>query len=230
MLELNELIEPWKGNKMARKIRKYVGAWALLSSLLVAGGDVAVAPVAPVESETSCLYVGGGVAARSLYADKIDWTSDAILGQDKVGDLLAIAGCRLHKYLAIEGRIGKSFFERDYSDSWYASVFLKPIYDVTEDFSVYGLLGYGYIHAEKYNGRVPAHPSEIGDTIVSTGSFQWGLGASYDINEKWTLFADYVWMLHDKSIPPQRLYWYDAPGKWNKLSIESINVGVLYHF
>ncbi|ADV46982.1 outer membrane protein [Nitratifractor salsuginis] len=215
---------------MQKKIRKYVGGWVVLSSLLLAGGDVAPVPVVPVENGTSCLYIGGGVGARSLYADKLDWGFDTILGQDKVADLFAVAGCRFHKYLAIEGRIGKSFFERDYSDSWYASIFLKPIYDVTNDFSVYGLLGYGYTHAEKYDGHVPAPANEIGDTIVSTGSFQWGLGASYDINEKWTLFADYVWMLHNKSIPPQKLYNYDPPKRWHKLSIDNINIGLLYHF
>jgi len=212
-----------------KKILIAAAVAAVLGSSAEAGGDIV--PVVPVASSgQSCWYVGVGGSARSLYGGDLDWTSDSTAGQDKVGDLFAVAGCRFHKYLAVEGRVGKSFFDLDYSDSWYASIFLKPIYDVTEDFSVYGLLGYGYIKAEYEDGDVPGPADKIGDTIVSTGSFQWGLGASYDINEDWTIFADYVWMLNDKSMSPRKLYHYDAPGRWDHLSIDSINVGVLYHF
>jgi hypothetical protein len=37
-------------------------------------------------------------------------------------------------------------------------------------------------------------------------------------------------LMHKQSIPAQKLYYYDAPKRWNHISDDSINVGVTYRF
>jgi len=205
---------------------------ALLGSGVQAGGDIAPV-VVPVPLESGChngFYVGAGLSDQRTYSKDSDWFDDSILGQDKTIPLIGVLGYQFNCYLALEGRVGKSLFEEDYADVLTYSIFLKPQYPVTEDFSVYGLIGYGVVRVKGTDGHVPA--ANVGKTIVDTGSFQWGFGMQYDITDEWSIFLDYTSLMKDKSISPQPLYNYDASAgrTWDKISDDSINVGVLYHF
>jgi len=216
---------------MKKSIRAIAAALVLSGIAAQAGGDI-VPVVDPVPVENGCrdgFYVGGAVAIQRMYAGNKSWSAYE-LGQDKTVPLVGILGYKFNCYLAVEGRISQTVYEEDYADILTYSIFLKPMYPVTEDFNVYALIGYGVVDAKKTDGQTPAPSNEIGDTIVNKGSFQWGFGLSYDINEKWSLFADYTRLMNKQSIPPQKLYYYDAPNAWDHISDDSINVGVTYRF
>lgn len=211
---------------MKKTIRSMVVA-GILSSALFAGGNVA--PVAPVAVADVCyhgFYVGGGGSIQRTYSIDKDW-SKYVATQDKTNPIFGLIGYQFNCYLSVEGRISQSVYEEDYADVLTYSFFLKPQYPVTEDFTVYALLGYGVVRVKGTDGNTPA--ANVGKTIVDKGSFQWGFGMSYDVTESWSLFVDYTSLMKDKSITPQRLYYYD-PKKYDKLSDDAINVGVIYHF
>ena len=213
-----------------------MGTKAILTSMIVAGslyagGDIVpVAPVAPVANECGTgFYVGAGAAIQRMYAGKSSWTAYED-GQDKTVPLLGILGYKFNCYLAVEGRVSQTVYEEDYADILTYSIFIKPMYPVTEDINVYALIGYGVVDAEYTDGRAPAPKNLIGQTIVDKGAFQWGFGASYDITDSWSIFADYTMLMHKQSVSPRKLYYYDTPNRWDQISDDSINVGVTYSF
>jgi opacity protein-like surface antigen len=205
-------------------------AAAVMGSSLYGGGDIV--PVAPVPADNGCrdgFYVGGAVAIQRTYADDSDWFN-YVEGQDKTVPIVGILGYKFNCYLAVEGRVSQSVLEEDYGDVLTYSIFLKPMYPVTESLNVYALIGYGVVDAEYTDGNTPAPANRIGQTIVDIGSFQWGLGLDYAINENWSVFLDYTRLMNEKSVSPRPLYNYDSPTQWKHISDDSINIGVLYHF
>ena len=195
-----------------------------------AGGDIT--PVAAAPAENGCAtnwYVGAGAAIQRTYAGNSSW-SGYELGQDKTLPVLGILGYRFNCYFAVEGRVAQSVMEEDYADVLTYSIFLKPMYPVSEDFTVYGLLGYGVVRVEGTDGNTPA--ANVGKTIVDKGNFQWGFGMAYDLTENWSLFVDYTMLMHKASIDPQPLYDYDVGDgrNWDQLSDDAINMGVTYRF
>lgn len=192
-----------------KKLMLSVAAAGVLSTGCFAGGDIVPVPV-----EEYSWYVGGAGAIMSTYADKLDWFN-VTAGQDRTGGIVALVGYEFNPYIAIEGRFNYGAFTGDISKNCQASIFLKPMYPVTEDFTVYGLLGYGYVNIDGNHG----YPNWL-----DKGSFEWGLGLSYDLDEEWTIFADYDWLLHDEQANAS----FD--GKGTNLSHEAITIGALYHF
>jgi opacity protein-like surface antigen len=208
--------------------KRVAGIFLALTFGLEAGGDIVPTPPAPADH--SGFYAGGALTIQRTFAGDSDWVDDSVLGQDKTGAITALAGYRFNRYFAVEGRIGQSVFAEDYADVLSYSLFLKPMYPVTEEFTVYALLGYGVVRVKGEDGDIPA--ANVGKTIVDKGSFQWGFGLGYDLSERWTLFLDYTKLMNKKSIDPQPLYDYDeTDGRtWDRLSDDTLNLGVIYHF
>jgi len=112
------------------------------------------------------------------------------------------------------------------------SLFLKPQYPVTENLTVYALLGFGLVQVDGTDGDEPAHPTEIGQEILDDTSFQWGVGASYAINENFSIFVDYTKLADDADVSTWT-YWYEANlvnDKYDKLSSQDLTVGIIYKF
>ena len=185
---------------------------AVIGGSLQAGGDIA--PVVPMPADDSGFYVGGGLAAVSTYGDDLSWF-DETSGQDRTGALVGIVGYQFNRYVAVEGRAGFGVITGDFSENYNVSLFVKPMYPVTDAFTVYGLLGYGWVNIDGYHG----YPD-----IASTGSFQWGLGAGYKLDDNWELFADYTWLLHNEDAD------HPLPDGSRDVSHEMFTVGALYHF
>jgi len=179
-----------------KKITLSLGVLVAISSLGFAGGDIApVEPVvmAPVimDSNDQGVYVGIGVSAVSARDTSfgIDFTS-VKFGQDRLGNVNFILGYNLNKYLAVEGRYSTTFTDEDLVEMDSLSLFVKPQYPLSEDFSVYALLGYGSVEMDGVGvakGRVDVDDSD----------FQWGLGTSYAIGENYTIFLDYTSLASD---------------------------------
>lgn len=180
------------------------------------------------EGDNSHFYAGVGITYNRVYSDEYDWFDDNKLTQDEVGGVSLVLGYEYNENIAIEGRIVKSFMEEDYADLTIYSLFLKPQYPITEEFKIYGLLGFGNVNVEGTNGDVPAASEVISHRILNESSFQWGFGISYAIMEGAELFLDFTESISDGDID-SRLYNYD-PLTYDKLTVDGITFGIMYQF
>jgi len=220
-----------------------VGAIMAICSTGFAGGDIAatkdvepavVVPVVTPEEEAGSFYVGAGMVYNRTYSTDSAWFDNA-LTQDETLGLTGILGYNFNQYMAVEGRISKSFWERDYADITTYSIFLKPQYPITEDISVYGLLGFGKSYVEGSEGdssHYSAWPNKIGKEIMDETGFQWGFGLNYAFTKHLSLFADYTSTAKDAKIS-SRLYDYNGVADnttYTELSTDGITVGLTYNF
>jgi len=210
--------------------------WAVIaiSSLGFAGGDMkdvepAVVPVIPiVEEDDSNWYAGLALAYNQTYSTDYGFFDDGVETQDETLKLVGQVGYNFNEYIAVEGRIGKSIAEEDYAEVTTYSLFLKPQYPISEDFTIYGLLGFGLVQVDGTDGDEPAHPDVVGEEILDDTSFQWGFGLNYMVNEDFSLFIDYTKLADDADID-STLYGYD-PVVYDELSSQDLTVGVNYKF
>ena len=218
-----------------------------MSTFAMAGGDiepvmepVVEAPivVAPVVNDDSGFYIGGAYSQVNEegeflvndgfeYFEEWDFEQDAIMFQ---------AGYKINKYIAIEGRywIGMGDSEESYIDGFYdgpdkivmggdersgysdfdaLGIYVKPMFPVTEQIDIYGLLGYADFTID-YDGDE-----------WSENGFSWGLGASFDITNNLSVFADYV-VLYDDS---ETEYEGEDKLEWSE-KIDTWNFGLTYKF
>ena len=141
-------------------------------------------------------------------------TSDTIIswgGSDSAANGMILAGVEVNDYLAVEARITKGISDYEIEDHQpisysNAAVYLKPQAKF-ENFTVYGLLGYGVSSIDF-----------MGNNTTANG-FQYGAGGSYDITDQLAAFADYTQLM----------------GSGEKISdattldtISSINLGIIY--
>lgn len=196
-----------------------VAAVMAMSTFASAGGDIApVEPVAEIIAPVvdSGFYVGIAYSAANFTSDYVGQVNvnDSWEGtyEEDYDAIMLQAGYKINKYFAVEGRYWESTGDASWSEtandgqhtgngagSWKAEgtdsdaeftawgLYVKPMYPVTEDFDVYALLGYGN-NTLSYDGV---------DDLDENG-FQWGLGASYDLTDDFSLFADYVQMHSDE--------------------------------
>jgi opacity protein-like surface antigen len=217
------------------------------STMIFAGGDIApvepiVATPAPVVEAPSPIkfYVGGGYSRINadgsggnplIYQDTFNALAVEALGSHSwdinANNYLLLAGVKVNEYFAIEGRYSNSFEDFDYkftSEQQYAGtlnggeiesygIYAKPMYPVTEQIDVYGLLGYG-------NTKITGN----GGKIMDSGDFSWGAGASYEITNNISAFADYV-RLYDDTVND-----VGSIINGDKVKVDSVNVGLIYTF
>ena len=191
-------------------------AMIAMSSFSMAGGGESpvVEPVTVIPAiDQSALYVGIGLSAVSNRESGLNFF-DVKAGQDRTGDITLLAGYEFNPYIALEGRYMNSITQEDIleRDSW--GIYVKPQYPVTEAMNIYALLGYGGFNADGINGA---------NINVDDTGFQWGLGGSYDFTEHISLFADYVNIANDVSVPS----FITAPAD---VSSDAVTVGVNYKF
>lgn len=202
-----------------KKIVLSLGAFVAMSSLVFAGGDIEpVEPVvaAPVVmgSSTGNFYLGLGMGAVSARDSSLDMSfTSSKTGQDRLGNIVFLAGYEVNQYVAVEGRYSTTFTKEDIveMDSW--SLFVKPQYPVSEDFSLYALLGYGGVKMDAVNNA---------NVDVDDSGFQWGLGASYAIGENYTIFFDYTSLASNMN----GVYYNGAL----EVDADALTLGVTYKF
>ena len=195
-----------------------LSAVAAISTSLFAGGNVAViAPVVeePVIVDNSSFYIGLGLSAVSARDSEVSLDFSTTPGQDRLGNVTFQAGYNFNEYVAVEGRYTTSFTHEDNveMDGW--SLFVKPQYPVTEDLNIYALLGFGGVKLDSVTALVV----DVDDT-----TFQWGLGASYDITESIAIFADYTNLANDMDG-----YFYTSLDQV-QVDVDTFNVGLTYKF
>ncbi len=197
-----------------------LSVWAVIgmSSLGFAGGDMkdvepAIEPVVTIEEAKSGFYAGLGISAVSTRDAEISVDWGGTDRQDRLGNVSFLAGYDFNEYFAVEGRYTTSFTHESQVEMSGWSLFAKPQYPVSEDFSVYALLGYGGVTLDGIKGFLV----DYDDT-----GFQWGLGASYQVMENVSVFADYTFPANDMD----GLFFNGAV----KVDVDAFTVGVNYHF
>ncbi len=192
-----------------------------MSSLGFAGGDFVtpeepqvIIPVVMDEVDESGFYAGIGLSAISTRdADvSLDFTN-AEGGQDRLGNVSFLAGYNVNTYFAAEGRYTTSVTDEDQVEMSGWSLFVKPQYPVTEDFSIYALLGFGGVTLDGINGFT---------ADVDDAGFQWGLGASYLVMENFSLFADYTSLANEMD----GVYFNGAL----QVDVDAVAAGISYQF
>jgi len=121
-------------------------------------------------------YLGGGFTYM-LLNDAVELRGHA---------LTLIAGYYLNEYIGIEGRYTTTIDRVDTDTGAYVTssdidmtnlgIYIKPMYNLTTGFSLYGLAGYGKAKADS----------------LSEDGLQWGLGAKYELSNGVGLFFDYM--------------------------------------
>ena len=199
--------------------RIVLSAWAVaaMSSVGFAGGDMAsVEPVVStpmMEEVTKNFYVGLGFAWLSTGTGDMDFFENHPQ-RDRTGNLFGLAGYELNPYIAVEGRYSTYIYDEDSLNSNTWGIYAKPQYPVSEDFSVYALLGFGGMTVEGVDGA---------NIDVDDSGFQWGLGVSYDIAEDIAVFLDYVSIANDMTAET----WSGAAAD---IDADAITLGVTYSF
>jgi len=200
------------------KVALSLGAVVALSSFGVAGGDIV--PVEPAvaavyaPADESSFYVGIGMAATSTRDSSVslDFTSGKA-GQDRLGNVTLLAGYNINRYFAVEGRYTTTFQDSDAVEMDSLSIFAKPQYPVSENVSLYALLGYGAVNMDAVKGST---------VDVDDSGFQWGLGLNWEVANNTGIFVDYTSLASEMD----GVYWNGAL----QVDADQINVGVTYKF
>jgi len=198
-------------------MKKILLSSVLIFSALNAGGYIVNdGPTIPVKESvlaTGNFYIGGALSLVSARENCVDlnFFSDKN-AQDRLANIMLLAGYNFNKYVAVEGRVSTTIANKDFAKLTSLSLFLKPQYPVTKELNIYALLGYGHVKLDNNNGS---------NVDVSKSTFQWGLGASYNIDNNWAVFADYTNLGNNIS---------GTMLNSNEADIDSINVGVTYKF
>ena len=218
-----------------------------MGTFAVAGGDiepVAEPVVEVVASDDSGFYIGGAYSLTNTsvdyhteYGDYDGYHSERTGTRERDNNAyMLLAGYQFNQYLSVEGRYWNSMDETneerndgeeidEWSDGAFEAwgIYVKPMYPVTEAFSVYGLLGYGNVSIDDdYWNDAP---------LVDESGFQWGIGASYAFTENLSLFGDFVQLcsdVEDSAIDEDNGWDYDE-ADW-ETSIYTVNFGLMYKF
>lgn len=175
-------------------------------------------------------YVGIAYGLLDANADAQMDQPEVIRGETELegNSIMFQLGYQINEYVAVEGRYWLSFGDLDetftssthpqfnYSDSYDSDneeaaygFYVKPMYPVTSEFSVYALLGY----------------AKAEDIAADDDGFSWGLGVSYGINNNVSFFVDYT-SLYDDDVSDE-LLGYDIDAD---ITFDSWNFGVAYKF
>jgi opacity protein-like surface antigen len=193
-----------------------------ISPFAYGGGDIAPVdvPVVDVPSvDSGAWYLGLGVSTMNLTADLTDEKMDTIGGTLQ-------AGYKYNDYIGAELRYTQNVSKIEYdpgntviaaiddypADFTNVGIYLKPSYPIG-NFSLYGLVGYGSVTFTNL-------PQNTDDR--TEGGFQWGAGASYNITDCISIFADYTNVYNDTGI--------DGHFVTSDITIEFMTVGVSYKF
>ena len=200
--------------------------------------NTTIAPAYAPPPLTLGIYVGLGYGYTQVKDDYFEYYPNSGLAVQTDINYDAVmfqAGFQYNPFFAFEFRYWTAFNGGDYSissnypplyppaggsyddfDAW--GVYLKPMYPVTPEFSIYGLLGFSGVYIS----------GEPGWDLLDEGDFSWGLGASYAVTPNILLFADYVQLFNGEGYG-YGYYDYDYNSDQDT-RVNTINIGLTYRF
>jgi len=196
----------------------------LLTSLIHAGGKKMIAPAkAPVKpipalASPSPYYIGAGLVWGAFHG--VCGVDPDCTYEDVTYGAMVRGGYEYNQYFGIEARALKTWWEADALGGeklQHIGIFAKPMYPVSEDFNLYGLLGYGWTKTD-----VVASGTALEE--IDESGFSAGIGIEYDLSDKeddfddtlaydrafdgqadqeqgWGVFVDYQYLLLKSDVP-----------------------------
>jgi OOP family OmpA-OmpF porin len=153
----------------------------IFSTLFIAnlyGGGKTIAPpevdVVKIGEDISSLYLGVGIVANKFHACGYNCTYE-----DKTYGLMLRAGYEFNDYFGVESRALKTFLDKGPFGGVpmvHIGIYAKPHYAISENFNLYGLLGYGYTKNLGNGRRLNYFDDDHG--------FSSGIGLEYDISDQ----------------------------------------------
>jgi len=174
-----------------------------ISSVLYAEQEVML-------EEDKGIYLG---LAYSHLSHDLDVEGTGIYRELDFNAVMFEVGYKFNPYVAVTGRYNFSLGDSDSdnlmdsADLSVFSLFVKPMYPIAPEMDIYVLLGYSLTDAS-YDSSILS---------LDEGAFSWGAGASYDMTEDFSVFAEYTQFYNDT------LNGFDHV-------VDGFNLGVNYKF
>ncbi len=216
-----------------KKLTLSIATIVAMSSFAIAGGDiepVVEAVTEVVTQDSSAGFYIGGAYTYAMEAERTGRiTPNLIVGADDTTWEIAgmvMAGYQINKYFAVEARFTASLDDAKYNnvdvadyDLTNAAIYAKVMYPVAEIVTVYGLVGYGQTTIEDANALVKDK--------YETDGLQWGVGASYNVNENLSVFVDYTKLAMIDEVDVNGV---TVTGLADDFDVSTVNVGISYKF
>ena len=171
-----------------KKIVSTVALLAITSNLAMAGGDFST-PVEPEINipEKEIIVVDDNIKYDGFYAGgALSYLRMNAIDELRGHALTLIGGYYFNKYIGLETRYTRTLTDPDLDSGASVTssadtlsnlgIYVKPMYNITTGFSIYGLAGYG--------------KAEAGD--LEESGLQWGLGSKYELANGVGIFFDYM--------------------------------------
>ncbi len=158
--------------------------------------------------EDKGFYVG---LAYSHLSHDIDYQNLSTNIELDFNAIMLDVGYKFNPYIAVEARYNFSLGDTDMDDymqeaeASVLSLFVKPMYPIAPEMDIYVLLGYSLTDVSNTNDI----------TSFDEGAFSWGAGASYDMTEEFSVFAEYT------------QFYNDTVNGFDHV-VDSFNIGVTY--
>ena len=211
---------------MTKRIFISLAAFTAITTSGYAGGDIAPVPVLIPDDSTHeplPVYLGAGLIWGRYHKDTY-----VCEYEDVTYGAMVKAGYDWNPYIGIEARYLQTFWDEDDLGGQklqHFGLFAKPMYPVSENVNIYGLVGYGWTETKTGgNGNLPT---------VDESGFSAGVGFEYNFSDNkenasyggefdtqedqegfWGIFVDYQRLLIDSDVP----------------DMDVISIGVTYHF
>lgn len=212
-----------------KKLTLSIATIVAMSSFAIAGGDiepVVEAVTEVVTPDSSAGFYIGGAYTYAMETERALYTPNGIISaaDDTTWEIagMVMAGYQINKYFAVEGRFTASLDDAKYNDIdvadydlTNAAIYAKVMYPVAEIVTVYGLVGYGQT---KIEGLVNEY---------ETDGLQWGVGASYNVNENLSVFVDYTKLAMIDEVDVNGV---TVTGLADDFDVSTVNVGISYKF
>ncbi len=192
---------------------------AVMTTSSYAGGDIApimvpMEPAAPSRAP-SAVYIGAGM----VWGQYNKGCSGECQYEDVTYGMMIRLGYDFNQYIGVEARFISTFWGADDlggQELQHVGLFVKPMAPISENFNIYGLLGYGWTETSTGGNR--------NLITVDTDGFSAGLGVEFDLSSKeedreenvyypngfdgqadqelgWGLFLDYQRLIVDNELP-----------------------------
>lgn len=182
--------------------------------------SVNIAPIALPKVDVSPLYVGLG-----LVAARYDAKCQTAINQctvDKTGGVLVRGGYDFNTYMGLEARGLITSMKSNGGKVKHLGAFAKPMYPMSEDVNLYGLLGYAKTTTQGSMRRTDVRGLAMGAGIEydfsedkkKEGKYDRAFDGQADQEKGFGVFADY-----------ERLYQ-----KSNAPDLDAVSVGLTYDF
>ena len=205
------------------KITKVLASTVSMLSLSIslhAGGKGVIPVVVPVEPIPAVspvpVYLGLGL----VYGRYSGCNTPGCNYEDVTYGALLRLGYEWNQYIGVEARLLATFWGADSLGGeklQHLGIYAKPMYPISEDFNVYGLLGYGWTKTKtELRGSLLPKLNESGfsagagleydlsdkdDDLIDDGVYDREFDGQADQEKGWGLFVDYQRLLIKSDVP-----------------------------